>query len=380
MAAPAPVPAYMQQQGMPAGNQFNQLQSFLTGDFDVVTDDLSSGVVPADADLLLIVDPVEYSAKQVFAVDQYLMKGGTVILASGAFSAQINQGSLVASARNSGLSDWLNHHGVSIEQALVMDPQNAAFPVPVTRQVGGFTFQDLQMLDYPYFPDVRSDGLDEELAFFAGIPQLTLSWASPLSLDPSDTITAQSIVCSSEGSWTSADTNVMPQFEAQGVSGFVPQGEQKSAVMGALLKGKFNSFFAGQDSPLLDIQDDTDAESEQDSSAANGESEEVEGEAAEGFGVVSSVIEHSTESARLIVFSSNDFLADQTLQMVGSADGTLYVNSVQLVTNIVDWATEDESLVGIRARGNFNRPLVGLDETQRSTIEWLNYLAALCLI
>ena len=55
-----------------------------------------------------------------------------------------------------------------------MDPRNAAFPAPVTRQVGGFSFQELVMLDYPYFADVRDEGINEEVGFLSGVRQLSL--------------------------------------------------------------------------------------------------------------------------------------------------------------------------------------------------------------
>jgi ABC-2 type transport system permease protein len=96
-----------------------------------------------------------------------------------------------------------------------------------------------------------------------------------------------------------------------------------------------------------------------------------------GLGVVSSVIEKSPESARLLVFGSNDFLADQTLRMIGSADGTIYGNSLQMMVNVVDWALEDQNLIGIRSRGNFNRTLPGMEVSAQSAVEYANYGFAL---
>ena len=64
-----------------------------------------------------------------------------------------------------------------------MDPLNAAFPVPVTRRTGGFTFQELLMLDYPYFPDIRAPNLNPDSIITSGLPQVTLAWASPIELD-----------------------------------------------------------------------------------------------------------------------------------------------------------------------------------------------------
>ena len=79
----------------------------------------------------------------------------------------------------------------------------------------------------------------------------------------------------------------------------------------------------------------------------------------------------------MLVISSNDFLSDQSLQMVGSSDGTLYMNSPQLIVNFVDWALEDESLTSIRARGNFNRTLQLGDETAQRIFEYTNYLLSI---
>ena len=59
--------------------------------------------------------------------------------------------------------------------------------------------------------------------------------------------------------------------------------------------------------------------------------------------------------------------------MVGSATGTLYANTTQLMINTVDWAVEDQSLIGIRSRGNFNRTLPGMEQSAQSIIEYVNY-------
>lgn len=374
LQAPTPVPPYLQQQGSPPGNQFTQLQGFLSNDFEVVSDQLDNGQVPASADLVIVVDPDGLNEKQVFALDQFLMRGGTIVIASGAFAVQPSQTGINAVPRDSGLAQWLSHHGVTVEAALVMDPQNAAFPVPVTRQAGGFSFQDLVMLDYPYFVDVRAPGLHEELPVTVGLPQVTMSWASPLTVLPAEGIVVTPILSSSPNSWRSLDTDVMPRLDEQGLSAFVPVGETAIQTLGVALQGRFESYFADRASPLLSSAEANVGESGGTIDDTN-EADEASAEAS--LGVVSSVIERSSESARLLIFGSNDFLADQTLSMVGSADGTAYSNSLQMMANIVDWALEDQSLIGIRSRGNFNRTLPGMSKSEQTFIEYLNYLLAL---
>ena len=93
---------------------------------------------------------------------------------------------------------------------------------------------------------------------------------------------------------------------------------------------------------------------------------------------MTAVIEKSPESARLIVLGSASFLADQTVRMIGSADGTIYTGSLELMANIVDWAVEgDQSLLGIRGRGHFNRTLDPMSEDQQRVWEYANYALAL---
>ncbi|MCZ6658986.1 MAG: Gldg family protein [Gammaproteobacteria bacterium] len=370
LVTPPTPPPYMAQQGI-AGNQFSQLRSTLANDLDVETTDLQDGSVPDSADLLMIVDPKNLDAKQVFAIDQFLMKGGTVIVAAGAFDATFTQQSLTAAPSNTGLTDWLRHHGLNLGESMVMDPQNAAFPVPVTRQSGGFSFQELVMLDYPYFPDIRVPGLNEDSPITAGLPQVTLAWASPIELDEEANAQREvlELLKTSESSWLSSGIDVMPRVNEMGLSGFEPEGDLGSRLVGVAVIGRFDSFFKGQESPLLPGQEpDLESEIEPDEDEADEATDDED-----TLGVVSTVIERSPESARLFLFSSSSFLADQTLRMVGSSDGTLYASSVELMLNVVDWSLEDQSLLGIRSRGNFNRTLPPLTNTEQSVVEYLNY-------
>ena len=373
VALVTPTPVGGQSPFMPQqGSQFTQLRDFLASDFEVEAATLDEGRVPAGVEMLMLVDPEGLSDKQLFAVDQYLMQGGTVVLAAAAFDALLEEQSLVATPQTTGLEAWLEHHGVSIGKSLVMDPQNTPFPVPVTRKVGGFSFQELVMLDYPYFVDVRDSGMPD-LPVFDGLPQLTIPWASPIVLGESakKTLEVTPLLTSSAGSWTSTDTNVIPQYDDQGLSAFTPQGELASQMIAVSLRGRFESFFKGKPSPLLTAAATAQVGPDGDQPGDNAADKEA------NKPVYGSVIEHSPESARLFVFSSNSFLADQTLRMVGAADGTFYGNTVQMMANLIDWSLEDQSLTGIRARGNFNRTLPAMEESERSTLELVSYGLAL---
>ena len=379
LSAPQGMPPYMQQQmqmQQPPGNEFQSLREVLSADFDLETALLDGGEAPANADVLLVADPSDLDEKSVFAIDQFLMRGGTVVIAAGNYRATLTPQSLFATPVKTGLEDWLAHHGVTVDESFVMDPQNAAFPVPVVREVGGFRFQDMQMRDYPYFIDVRGEGLNQEVPFTSQMQQLTVAWASPVDVVQSETeLTVTTLVASSAASWRSTSTDIMPNLGASGDVVYAPEGDQGSQDLAVLLAGRFESFF--DESPLIEDAEEDVAE-DLDSGASDDVATDADAEEDEDtLGTVTTVIDKSPESARLIVFGSASFLADQTVRMIGSADGTVYTNSLELMANIVDWAVEDESLLSIRGRGHFNRTLRPMPEEQQRIWEYVNYGLAL---
>lgn len=358
------------------GASFSRLESFVGAELNVVNEDLSDGTVSGEADILVLAAPKELTEKQVFAVDQFLMKGGTVIATTSPFSANLANRSLSMQRYSSGLDDWLEHHGFNVDDELVLDPQNTAFPIPVSRNVGGFQLQEIRMLDYPYFVDVRGKGLGQESLISSELPQLTVPWASPIVVDDAknEQRKVTELLRSSDKSWLSPSTDVVPKVTANGVSGFPPGTERGSHLLGVISEGRFDSYFAGQSSPLLDAPEKTDAQAEDDDAVT----ETASGSAEFQFG---SVIEKSTDGARLILISSNDVLRDQVIQLVGNAQKTEYVNALQFAANAIDWSLEDSGLLSIRSRGHFNRTLPTMEHSTQLFWEYLNYgLAAFALI
>lgn len=358
----------------PYGQQsasFNQLESFLNEELNVTREDLSDGSVSGEADLLMLVAPENMGEKELFAIDQFLMKGGTVIAATSPFKSNMTQRSLTLQKHTSGLSDWLKHQGITIDEKVILDQQNSAFPIPVARNVGGYQIQEMRMFDYPFFVDIRGDGINQDNLVTSQLPQLTITWASPIKLEANEARQSIELLKSSEQSWLSSNLNVSPKLDGSANSGFAPQGEQGSHMVGVITEGVFQSYFADKPSPLLDAEKSGNEDSATDSGEEKAEEEsntELQ---------VSSVIKRSPESARIIVFSSNDFLADKVLRLVGSAQQSEYLNSVQMIANAVDWSLEDSGLLSIRSRSHFNRTLPPMEQSTQVFWEYLNYGLAL---
>jgi len=92
-------------------------------------------------------------------------------------------GTLALEPVEDNLSDMLAGYGLTIEEGLVLDPQNQPFPVPIQRNVGGFTVTEIQALDYPPFVDVRPDGMNRQNPILAELSR----WHEPPKPDPGRT-------------------------------------------------------------------------------------------------------------------------------------------------------------------------------------------------
>ncbi len=349
------------------GASFNFMEQFISSELNINREDLSDGSVSGEADILLLMAPENLDQKQLFAVDQFLMQGGTVIVSSSPFISSPQNRNLGLRAYNSGLENWLEHHGLKVDNKLVMDTQNTQFPVPIPRNVGGFQIQELHMLDYPYFVDIRGNGLNSENLITSELQQATLTWASPIILDEekNNSRVVTELLRSTENTWLSDSMDITPRMDRAGNAVYTPEGNLSSQLLGVISQGQFDSFFAGKESPLLIGE----SESEED------ESSEEEKE------TISSVIDKSTSSARIILFSSNDFLRDQIIQTIGATSGGQYLTTLQMLANAIDWSLEDEGLLSIRSRGQFNRTLPPMEKADQQFWEYLNYIvAALILI
>jgi ABC-2 type transport system permease protein len=359
--------------GAPQGGSYNELQDGLRENVTLRETDLAAGMVPEDADLLLVVGPEDLDEKQMFAIDQFLMQGGTVMIAASPYHVDLGGQAIAAREQATGLEGWLGHLGVELEETLVLDPQSTPFPIPVQRQIGGFVVEEIQTLAYPYFPDIRAEGMDEETGIVSGLGQITLTWASPLSVDAEKNADRRVIelLASSPASWTSPSADIQPDFETYPELGFAEGETRGRRVLAAAVEGRFQSFFAGKPSPLLEKGEGDEEEPAAEAPAAGAEEPE------EDTPVISGVVESSPASAKLILVGSASFLTDTAISLATEATRTVYTKPVELVQNTVDWALEDRGLLALRGRGQYSRLLEPLDRGGQMFWEYLNYALAL---
>ncbi len=347
---------------------WQSIQEHLTQEYTVRPVDLSTGQPPADVDTLLVVMPQNLSDKERFAIDQYLMRGGALIVAAGNFALDLDpmmQG-LVARPVENGLREMLLHYGVDVAQSMVLDEQNQPFPVPRIRDVGGFQVQEIEAVNFPFFVDVRQSGMARDQAMLSGLPAVTMSFASPVTLDAArnEGRTAETLLTSSPNSWLSSSPNIQPDFMLYPERGYPVEGEMQAHPLAVVVQGSFESFFKGKPSPFA--EDETAAAADpQALPTPTGPTADI------------SALTDSPASARLVVIGSGEFLDDVVLQLSSQIGQDRVLNNLEFAQNAVDWSVEDTDLLNIRARGSATRLLEPLTEAQQATWEWGNYAVAL---
>jgi ABC-2 type transport system permease protein len=327
--------------------EFQQIKNYLGADYEVRDVSLDAdGGVPVDVDLLLVLKPRDLDGEAVFALDQYLMRGGRIILCTGAFDTRFGQQGIAVTPVSSGLDDWLAHLGVTVEKQLVMDEQNRPLPIPERRMTPLGQLLTWRMAPYPYLVEVAGDGLAAP-EVLAGLDSVGIYWGSPVVVDlPEDSpLKAETILRSSDESWTSADTSAVTVLDYQ-----VPE-ETEPHPLAVSLTGKFSSYFAGKEVPGAD----------------------------EESGPTTVALEESPETS-LIVVGNTEFLSDFVAQTLGAGESGFFDQNLRFMENAIDWLTLDADMIQIRSSGAVARRLRQTERATEVTLETVNYLIPAALL
>ncbi len=367
--APTPPPANPQFGGAPPTFfNYNLIQEQLGQEYTTRQVDLSGGQVANDVDMLMVMAPQNLTQRELFAIDQFLMRGGAVVIgfSNYSLSADFSGGLALQPVNAANIADWLANYGVTISEELVMDPQNQPFPLPVVRNVGGFQVQEIQAVDYPFFVDVRPDGMDTSHPIAANLPAATLNWASPVRVD--ETVNGEREVSvllrSSPDSWLKGDASIQPNYDLYPELGFPIEGEQGRQPLAVTLQGRFESYYAARPSPFEEAPTPgTDADTLEPPPDPN----------APPVGKITS----SPESSRLVVIGSAAFVEDNILNLSSRLTQDALLGNLQFMQNVADWSAADLDLLAIRSRGAVTRVLDPMTESEQNTWEISNYAAAL---
>ncbi len=291
--------------------------------------------VPSDIDLLAIIRPNgSFDAKQIFNLDQYVMKGGKLLVAAGRVNPDLRQGT--AARVDNQLFAWLKGIGIGVEDNLIGDFHCGY--IMVTQQQGFMMFQN--QINYPFFP--QAVGLNKSLPVVKDLQELDFYFPSSV-----DTVSAKSeglkvqvIARSSNKSMQQRgryDINPLARHTAKD---FV-EGPFAFAVA---FSGRFPSYYKTNSIPF--------------DSTANRP-------------LADASYPKDSKDTRVVVIGEGNFITDGYLQ--NPANRAFFLNTV-------DWLSQDESLLEIRTRDATTRPLAEVAPASKSAIKYGLMLSPVALL
>lgn len=345
---------------MPSLQQYSILEGALRDAYELRRLTLDEGQIAADVDALILMSPHSLSDAQRYAIDQYIMRGGSVIVAAGHYRLGVDPyaGTLLLDPNDGGIEDLLESYGIIIGDSLIMDFQNAPFPMQTQRDVGDMVVTEIQALDYPFFIDVRPNGLDAESPVVNSLPLATMSWASPITVDEAILADARvtTLIRSSDASWETTVADPQPDLERYPEYGFALSDELASFPLAVAVEASFESYFRDKPSPFEAL-----------------ESADPEAPPTEPIGL----IERSPANTRLVVFGSSELVNDTVYQISANFAGDRFVSNLLMIANAIDWFTEDASLASIRSRGSVARILPPISQEAQDRWVLINYAVAI---
>ncbi len=328
---------------------YSLIQGALNQQYETTVVSLENGQpIPPAISILIIAGPRDqYSERDLFEIDQFVMRGGKLVVLLDTVAIDFQQG-LMAQPLKTGLEKLLSHYGIQVKTDLVLDRYNDRLTYsesPDNR------IQYVTTVNYPFFVKVTNENFAES-PVLRGLQTVTMPWTSSIdyidaSLQGAEVTT---LMKSSEMAWTQTGRfNLNPKQQ------FQPSPEQiKQYDLCSLVTNTFASYFAGKEIPKPEVPEGADP------SAVPPVDDEGR-----------TIIESSPETQIFVIGNSN-FVTMDSLRRFQS-NGVFFLNAV-------DWLAQGEALIGIRTRSIAEHPVEELSDSARARLKFINVVGVPALV
>ncbi len=324
--------------------EMNTLWNTLQSQYEVTVVNLDNQPqVPNNVNVLIIPRPSEEIPDyQKFAIDQFLMSGGRVVMLLD--PVKMKQGTLRAEPIKTGLKDMLKSYGLTLNDALVLDRYNQNAQFNMGRGM-------IMNTPYPFWVKVVRKNMDKNNPALTNIDEVLLPWTTWIDVagEMPEGLKAKTILRSSEFSWTQPYYNLSPQQRFQ-----PNQEDMKSRPLAVLVTGKFPSHYAGQDIPAKPVDEAATQQQQAQPSMTFPEDKRIE---------------EATADGALLIIGNAEFITGGFTRMAPT-------NQLFLL-NAIDQMAYGDKLISLRARGMKPRAIdkdIMDNEKLKSKIKWINLL------
>jgi len=289
--------------------QLEQLYKFRELGFDVKA-------IDKDISVLLLIQPTELTEDTAYAIDQFVMRGGKLIVFADPFAESATRP--MPYAPNDAMRKLLVSWGVNFDNDVVGDVAKAlAVSLPDGRPVRHIAINAFD-----------GENISKDDVISSGLEQINFASAGSIKKADGSTLDWQPLITSSNvAGKLSAMQFQMLQDPEQLLKNFTPTGERY--ILAARLHGKLTSAFTKKgDDYIGDI-----------------------------------------DNANLLVVADTDVLSDRlwvrSQDMLGQTIVTPWADNGALINNAVDTFAGSSALISVRSRGRFQRSFDVVDTIRR---------------
>ncbi len=300
-------------------------------------EELSTSVIKISDDigLMILIHPKELSDKTLYAIDQFVMRGGKLMVFVDPFS-RIDLAASGAQARmrgqmpsaSSDLKKLFTAWGVKYNSQEITGDLSKMMRV----NAGG------QLVSYPYFFTITEDGISSKSVVSGKLNELLVAEPGAFTLDEQSKLELEPVLRSTEDSG-SANGMMAAYMNPADFARQLKESKSRKNIAG-ILKGRFSSAFTG----LPKYEKDE------------------EGPSA-----------HLSESASdqvLFLMMDVDFMSDANavdqMRFGGQVITRLRNDNLNLLLNTADHLGGNEDLINIRGSGKISRPFTKVQEIQKN--------------
>jgi ABC-type uncharacterized transport system involved in gliding motility auxiliary subunit len=314
----------------------------------------SLDAIPTDVDVLMLVHPQNLPPKTLFAIDQFVLRGGKALIFVDPHSelqaAQASQMNPPGSPTASNLAPLFKSWGFEMLPGVVAgdrrDAQRVSVPTPGHGE---------EPLDYIAWLDLHSRNLNRNDMITADLSHLTMASAGIIEPLPGAKTTLEPLIV------TSADSTKIPVDKLEGlpdVAGLLAdfRSDDKRYILAAKVTGIVQTAFP--DGPPQTAEPAKSTTTKPDTAKPSGVKP-----------AAGTWLKQSAHPIDVVVVADTDLLDDrlwvQSQDFFGQRVIAPIANNGDFVANAIDVLAGGEDLVGLRSRGTAARPFEVVDRIQR---------------
>jgi ABC-type uncharacterized transport system involved in gliding motility auxiliary subunit len=320
--------------------QMNQL-------FDVRSLELTVTSIPEDIAVLMLVHPKGLSDQTLYAIDQFVLRGGKLLLFMDPYSEAeelaLQAPMMDMSSKHSDLSKLLAAWGVIFDASQVVGDKTLA------KSVRAEVDRKVVVISYPIWMEFSEKQLDTGNIITSQLDSLTLATPGAISQTSASSLSMMPLIRSSKeatlleaeqlGNMTNP-ASLMQDYDAKDTA-FILAARFFGSTKSAFPEGRPTS-------------DDHSPEVSAESSVETADAE---------------IHLNATTQAQIIVVGDSDVLQDkfwvQVQNFLGSRIAIPFSSNGNFVINALDNLSGSDDLISLRSRGSFNRPFTRIEAIQR---------------